>query len=39
MGENTKSCVTLNLMYGPLAVEYLVLLDNGDARGMWQLMN
>lgn len=33
-GKNTNSCVTYNLMYDPLAVEYLVFLDNGDARRM-----
>lgn len=37
--KNTKSCVTYNFMYDPLAVEYLVFFDNGDARGMWQLIN
>lgn len=34
MGENTISCVPYNLMYDPLAVEYLVFLDNDDARSM-----
>lgn len=33
-GKNTKSCVTYNLIYDPLGVEYLVFLDNDDARGM-----
>lgn len=33
-GKNTKSCVTYNLMDDPLAVEYLVFLDNCDARSM-----